>query len=318
MSVSKYRLPPLDLFRTFEAVARHRSFTLAADELCLTQSAVSRQIKALEDALALRLFRRLHRAIEATPEGQRLFESVTRGLDDVSSCLAALGAGTKAPQITVSASVAFAWFWLMPRLERFGALQPDVDLRVLATDQPALPGTGEVDVAVLLGSGQWEGLEARLLFGERVYPVCSPAYLRDHPLLRQPEDLLDQTLLHLEYGKPSFGGVDWRSWLLRQQVNGRSVGRGLRFNSYPMVLQAAEAGHGIALGWSYVTDPLLAEGRLVCPVDRTLATREGYYLCTSNTTGKGQGVGAFLNWIGAEAQDQAGIGITPRNATHSE
>ncbi len=318
MSVSKYRLPPLELFHTFEAVARHRSFTLAANELCLTQSAVSRQIKSLEDALDLQLFRRLHRAIEVTPEGQRLFESVTRGLDDVSTCLAALGANTKAPQITVSASVAFAWFWLMPRLERFGALQPDVDLRVLATDQPVLPGAGEVDVAILFGSGRWEGLEARLLFGERVYPVCSPAYQRDHPALLRPADLLDQTLLHLEYGKPSFGGVDWRTWLLRQGVNGQPVRRGLRFNSYPMVLQAAEAGQGVALGWSYVTDPLLAEGRLVCPVDRALETQEGYYLCTSSSALKTQATGPFLAWISAEAAGQREFHITPGNATHSE
>mgnify|MGYP001270419607 CR=1 FL=1 len=316
--MSKYRLPPLDLCQTFEAVARHRSFTLAADELCLTQSAVSRQIKALEAALGLQLFRRLHRAIEMTAEGERLFDSVTRGLDDLSACLAELGARAKAPQITVSASVAFAWFWLMPRLERFGALQPDVDLRVLATDQPVLPGTGEVDVAVLFGSGQWEGLEARLLFGERVYPVCSPAYLRTHPALHRPEDLMDQTLLHLEYGKPSFGGVDWRTWLVRQGVTGQPVRRGLRFNSYPMVLQAAEAGHGVALGWSYVTDPLLAEGRLVCPVDRRLETRDGYYLCTSGSAGKSQGIRAFLDWIAAEAASGDGAGIPKRNVTHSE
>ena len=316
--MSKYRLPPLDLFHTFEAVARHRSFTLAANELCLTQSAVSRQIRALEDALGLRLFRRLHRAIEVTVEGQRLFESVTRGLEDVSACLAALGASAKAQQITVSASVAFAWFWLMPRLERFGALQPDIDLRVLATDQPVLPGAGDVDVAVLFGSGQWEGLETRLLFGERVYPVCGPAYLRDHPELRRPEDLLDQTLLHLEYGKPSFGGVDWRTWLLRQGVTGQPVRRGLRFNAYPMVLQAAEAGHGVALGWSYITDPLLAEGRLVCPVDRTLETRDGYYLCTSQNLDKTPPIAAFLQWLGAEALGERGVGITAGYANHSE
>lgn len=318
MSVSKYRLPPLGLFHTFEAVARHRSFTLAASELCLTQSAISRQIRVLEDALGLRLFRRLHRAIELTPEGQRLFESVTRGLDDISGCLAALGAATKAPQITVCASVAFAWFWLMPRLERFGALQPDIDLRVLATDQPVLPGTGDVDVAILFGSGQWEGLKAQLLFGERVYPVCSPGYKRDHPALRRPEDLLDQTLMHLEYGKPSLSVVDWRTWLLRQGVNGQPVRRGVRFNSYPMVLQAAEAGQGVALGWSYITDPLLAEGRLVCPVDRTLETLEGYYLCTSKEAGRSPGIAAFSEWINAETASQGGIDMIQGNATHSD
>jgi DNA-binding transcriptional LysR family regulator len=156
------------------------------------------------------------------------------------------------------------------------------------------------------------------LFGERVYPVCSPAYLRDHPALHRPEDLLDQTLLHLEYSKPSFGGVDWRAWLLRQGVNGQPVRRGLRFNSYPMVLQAAEAGHGVALGWSYVTDPLLVEGRLVCPVERTLETQDGYYLCTSKNASDNPGIAAFLHWIGTEALNPGAVDITPRNATHSE
>lgn len=316
--MNKYPLPPLDLFHTFEAVARHRSFTLAADELALTQSAASRRVKTLEDALGLRLFERRHRAIDLTADGQRLFETVTRGLEDISACLAALGVAAKAPQITVCASVAFAWFWLMPRLERFGALQPDVDLRVLATDQPVLPGAGEVDVAILFGPGQWEGMEARLLFGERVTPVCSPAYLRDHPELRRPQDLLDQTLLHLEYGRPSFGGVDWRSWLLRQGVNGQPVRRGLRFNSYPMVLQAAEAGQGVALGWSYVTDPLVCEGRLICPVDRTLETRDGYYLCTSRPAEQTPGIRAFLDWIAAEAAAKDSVRMIQGNATHSE
>jgi DNA-binding transcriptional LysR family regulator len=175
-----------------------------------------------------------------------------------------------------------------------------------------------VDVAILFGSGQWEGLEARLLFGEQVYPVCSPAYLRDHPALHRPGDLLDQTLLHLEYGKPSLGGVDWRTWLLRQGVNGQPVRRGLRFNSYPMVMQAAEAGQGVALGWSYVTDPLLAEGRLVCPVDRRLETQDGYYLCTSRDATHAAGVTAFLHWISMEAAGRGDGHMTPGHATHAE
>lgn len=314
----KYHLPPLDLFHSFEAVARHLSFTRAAAELCLTQSAVSRQIGALEAALGLPLFRRLHRAVELTTEGQRLFESVTRGLDDIGACLAALGAAAKAQQITVGCSVAFAWFWLMPRLERFAALQPDIDLRVLAADQPVLPGAGEVDVAILFGAGQWEGLEAQLLFGERVYPVCSPAYLASHPELHQPADLLDQTLLHLEYPKAAAGEVDWRQWLLRQGVVGQPVRRAIRLNSYPMVLQAAEAGRGVALGWSYVTDPMLAEGRLVCPLDRVLETADGYFASTSGAIPPTPAVKAFLQWIMAEARDADDIRIPSGNVSHAE
>ena len=316
--MSKYRLPPLELFHTFEAVARHKSFTSAADELCVTQSAVSRQIKTLEEALGLRLFHRLHRAIEVTADGQSLFESVTLGLEELNTCLEKLGATGKAPQITVSASVAFAWFWLMPRLERFSALQPEIDLRVLATDQPVAPGVGDVDVAILFGSGQWEGLDAQLLFGERVYPVCSPAYQRDHMALQRPEDLLNQTLLHLEYGKSSFGGVDWRSWLLRQGVNGQPVRRGLRFNSYPMVLEAAQAGQGVALGWSYITDPLIRTGRLVCPVDRKVETQDGYYLCASKENGKAPNIVAFLQWISNEAKESHRDRMLPDHAKHTE
>jgi LysR family transcriptional regulator, glycine cleavage system transcriptional activator len=316
--LKKYPLPPLDLLHSFEVVARHKSFTLAARELCLTQSAVSRQIRSLEDVLGFHLFHRRHRAVEVTSEGQRLFESVTRGLDDISACLAALGAAARAPQITVSASVAFAWFWLMPRLERFGAIQPEIDLRVLAADQPVLPGTGEVDVAILFGAGTWDGLEARLLFGERVYPVCSPDYLAKHPELRQSADLLDQTLLHLEYPKAAAGEVDWRQWLLRQGVAGQPVRRAIRLNSYPMVLQAAEAGRGVALGWSYITDPIVAEGRLVRPIDKSLETKDGYYVSTSIRSSNDAAIAAFLDWILAEAKVDADIRMRPANATHSE
>ena len=316
--MTQYRLPNLELFHAFETVARHRSFTLAADELCLTQSAVSRQIKALEDGLGLKLFRRLHRSIEVTIEGQRLFEVVGKGLEDLRGCLEDLGVAAKAPQITVSASVAFAWFWLMPRLERFSALQPDVDLRVLATDQPVIPTVGEVDVSILFGEGQWEGLETRLLFGERVYPVCSSSYQREHLSKNRPEDLLNQTLLHLEYGKPSFGGVDWRTFLLRQGVNGQPVKRGLRFNSYPMVLEAAQAGQGVALGWSYITDPMIADGRLVCPIDYQVETQDGYYLCASKEANKTSEVVAFLDWLSMEAKEIGDLRMIQEHTKHTE
>lgn len=112
--------------------------------------------------------------------------------------------------------------------------------------------------------------------------------------------------------------MDWRAWLLRQGVDGQPVRRGLRFNSYPMVLRAAEAGQGVALGWSYVADPLLAEGRLVCPVDRTVETQEGYYLCTSVTSAPAPGIARFLDWIAVEATGLDELRIPVGNAIHSE
>jgi putative choline sulfate-utilization transcription factor len=298
-------MPPLSLFQTFQVVARRSSFTHAADELCLTQSAVSRQIKTLEDHLGLLLFRRRHRAIDLTPEGQRLFEAVTRGLADITGCVDALQTAAQTPQITVSASVAFSYFWLMPRLEGFSALHPDIDLRVLATDQAVNLHQDGVDVAILYGRGQWEGAHTQRLFGERVYPVCSPAYLRDHPELRTPSDMLDQTLLHLDGGGNIWGGVDWRVWLATQGVTGQPVRRGVRLNSYPMILQAAEAGRGVALGWSYITDPMLETGRLVCPVEKVLETRESYYVGALESAAGTPAVAKFLQWIRGEAAELA-------------
>ncbi len=175
--MKKYPLPPLALFNTFEVVARHGSVTQAADELCLTQSAVSRQIKTLETELGQALFVRFHRGIALTDDGRLLFDAVRTGLDGLSVAVSLFKAASAFPQITVAASVSFSYYWLMPRLEGFSALYPNVDLRMLASDQkPDLRRDG-ADVAVLQGDGQWDGINAKLLFGEKVYPVCSPSYL---------------------------------------------------------------------------------------------------------------------------------------------
>ena len=229
----KYALPALSQLHTFEAVARRMSFTAAADELCLTQSAVSRQIKSLETDLGRPLFLRRHRAIELTPEGCQLFEAVTRGLDEIADCVRDLRAATDMPQITVAASVAFSYYWLMPRLERFAERYPEIDLRVLATDHEVDLTRQGADVAALHGDGNWDGVDARFLFGERVYPVCSPIYLSEHPELQRPSDLLDQTLLHLDGGGTIWGSVDWQTWLVQQGVTGQPVRRGIRLNSLP-------------------------------------------------------------------------------------
>ena len=310
-------LPSLALLQTFEVVARHRSFTRGAEEMSLTQSAISRQVQTLEDCLGLRLFRRLHRAIELTAEGQRLFEATGRGLAEIGDCLAALRATVKTPQITVSASVAFAYFWLMPRLADFRALRPDVDLRVLASDRPIAPKPGEVDVAILFGRGPWPGLETHKLFGERVYPVCSASYLRGHPEPLQPRDLLNHTLLHLDYDGAASGGVGWPAWFAAQGVTGAQERRGIRFNSYPMVLQAAEAGQGVALGWSYITDPMLASGRLVSPVGNVLQTRDDYYVGTFEHGSQSPEISDFLQWIRDQTAEPPDIHMNARNAKHS-
>jgi LysR family transcriptional regulator, glycine cleavage system transcriptional activator len=307
----------LTLLQTFEVVARHCSFTRAAEELCLTQSAVSRQVKQLEDELGVLVFSRLHRAIEMTPEGQKLFASVGRGLREIDSGLYSLRGGIKVPQITVSASVAFAHFWLMPKISRFRAIYPDYDLRVLASDLPATIKPGDVDVAVLFGRGQWNGIETQQLFGECVYPVCSPAYLQQHPGLLTPQDLRNHTLLHLDYGAAKWGSIDWPAFFDAHGINGQPLSSGIRLNSYPMVLQAAEAGQGVALGWSYITDPMLAAGQLVKFAGLEMRTKDGYYLGTFEGAANRPEVAAFLNWFKQEAETATALRMSHWNAKHS-
>ena len=200
MTQRKYHLPTLEFFRSFEAVARHGSFTLAAEELCLTQSAVSRQIALLEKGTGLKLFRRLHRRIESTSEGLALFEAVTQGLDAIEGCLVSLQTAPDFPQITIASSVSFSYFWLMPRLEIFNRQHPEVDIRIIASDQRVDPRRQEADVFVLYGQDGVELLPRTPLFEERVYPVCSPGFLAAHQGISALPDLLGKTLLHLDGG----------------------------------------------------------------------------------------------------------------------
>jgi LysR family glycine cleavage system transcriptional activator len=295
--MKKYALPPMNLFHTFEAAARHGSFTMAAAELCLTQSAVSRQIKQLEDQCRLQFFFRRHKKVELTREGKELYTAVTRGLDELSACLSSFNHLQGFPQVTVSASVAFSYFWLMPRLETFASAHPEIDLRVLATDQMIDLRRDEADIAILYGAGDWGEINASHLFDERVYSVCSPEYAENHPDMTSAKDLLSETLLHLEGGGNIWGGVDWQSWILAQGVDQNPARRGIRLNSYPMVLQAAQAGRGVALGWSYIVDEMIADGRLLRPLEAVMETAQGYYVGALEENAAQPAIHAFIEWV---------------------
>ena len=298
--MKKYRLPPLKLFHSFEAAARLGSFTLAANELCLTQSAISRQIKSLEDHCRVKLFRRQHRKIELTEEGRALYTAVSNGLNEISSCLSSFSSRQGFPQITVSATVAFSYFWLMPRIESFSMAHPDVDIRILATDQVIDLHHDEADVAILYGAGSWPGVNVSHLFEESVYPVCSPGFTQADPDMKLATDLLNKTLLHFE-GIGNIGGVNWQSWLGAQGVDEAPSRRGIQLNSYPMILQAAQAGRGVALGWSYITDEMVRDGRLVCPIGNVLKTGQGYYVGALEKKSTRPAISAFISWMIGEA-----------------
>src|SRR6266566_2141099 len=213
MASKRYDLPHLAFFQGFEAAARTLSFTKAAEELFITQSAVSRQIKALEQHLGLRLFERRPRSLQLTESGQALYRIATDVLDRLQSATDRLKAETRARQLSITTTTGFASLWLIPRLRRFTSLHPDIDVRISATTDALNLERSLIDLAIRYCKPESVPEGAVRLFGEEVIPVCSRALLRDKARpLRQPRDLVHHTLLHFEYaGAQAY--VDWGTWL---------------------------------------------------------------------------------------------------------
>jgi DNA-binding transcriptional LysR family regulator len=294
-------LPSLDFLRGFEAAGRRLSFTLAADELFLTQSALSRQIKALEDALGVALFERRHRSLALTPAGAAFHREVTDALQSFAAA-AERGRGTvRSPGLTLSTTVSFASLWVIPRLATFRARHPDVEVYVSADDRVVDLARGEVDVAVryLPESAAPEG--AVRLFGERMTPVASPKIAHENLPLRSPADLTRHVLLHLDDPDGRTPWLDWRSWLTSNGQPGLKPAGSLRFRIYDQVVQAAVGGQGVALGRLPMIAEHLRDGRLVAPFARKYDSARGYFALPSPRAADRDDVVAFLRWLADEA-----------------
>ena len=294
------RLPPLDLLRGFEAAARHLSFTRAAAELSLTQSAVSRQIKALEDNLGATLFKRQHRALLLTESGQLLFRAVTDALRRIGEAAEQLRAPH--PALTVSTTISFASLWLIPRLADFRRAHPQIDIRVDANNRLVDLARESIDVAIRYAPPSLAPSDALRLFGEEVMPVASPALLRRQPL-RVPEDLNDHVLIH--YERPD-GGAPWLSWHAWAEVMRLPppAPRGaLHLSQYDQVINAAVDGQGVAIATTPLVKDLLRAGRLVAPLEQRAASTRAYYVAVAPRAARRPEVEAFVQWLLAAAAD---------------
>lgn len=293
-------LPPLNGLRAFEAAARHLSFTKAAEELHVTQAAVSHQIKNLEERLGMRLFRRLNRALLLTDEGQRLFLPVRDAFERLAEAVEGLRARDTGGPLTVSVLPSFAAKWLVPRLSRFQERCPDIDLRITALERLVDLVRDDVDIAIRFGSGTWPGLKAEMILEDRITPVCSPALAKR---LREPADLAHATLLH-ETMEPMRNFPDWAAWLQAAGVSGVDVSRGLRFSHTHILLQAAIDGRGVALGQLPLAADDLAAGRLVAPFDLSLPIGYAYYLVYLPEAAERPKIKAFREWVNAETTER--------------
>jgi LysR family glycine cleavage system transcriptional activator len=289
------RLPPLNALRAFEAAARHLSFTRAAEELNVTQAAVSHQIKSLEESLGMPLFRRLNRALALTDAGQVYLPPLREAFDILSDATARLRASGSAGTLTVSAMPSFAARWLVPRLPRFQRLHPDIDVRTSSTAQLVDFTNQDVDIAIRFGRGGWPDLSVERLLGEEIFPVASPQLRDGPPPIRTPEDLRGATLLHDDFA------IAWPDYLKVAGLPDFAATRGPRFSDTAHLLQAAAAGHGVALARGALASDDIAAGRLVRLFDLTLPSETAYWVVMPPHYLKRPKVRAFRDWLFSEA-----------------
>lgn len=295
----RYILPPVNSLVVFEAAARHLNFTQAASELGVSQAAISRQIHALEEYVGTALFQRLSRGVRLTAEGDHLHAAVTMGLGHIAKTSSALVRANGHAEVMVWTGVGFAAFWLMPRLRNFYAAHPGIDLRLLATASPRDLRAENIDVAVRVCNGDHPGLRTVKLFGEEVFPVCSPAYLAGRPPLREPADLLGENLLHEEVLEPTW--LSWADWMERIGVAAPANMPGMSANNYAIVIQAAQAGQGIALGWHHLVSEFIEDGSLVRPIPDSVHLDCGYYMMLPTDRELSPAAAIFRNWLISEA-----------------
>src|SRR4051812_11430152 len=294
-------LPPLDLLVGFEAAARHLSFTKAGEELFLTQSAVSRQIKELEDELGVPLFQRRHRALALTEAGQQFYASAAQVLTTMRMATDRLRvqSGKRRP-LSVTTTHSFAALWLIPRLAGFTRDHPGVDVRITADTRVQDLERDGLDVAIRHGPPSLAGPNAIRLMGERVFPVASPKLLKKKPLAK-PADLARHVLLQYDDPDGRHPWLHWKAWLEVERIADLRPAGTLAFSGYEQIIPAAVAGHGVALGRTPLVKDLIASGELVAPFKSSADPARAYFAIASKAAEARPEVDAFVAWLKEES-----------------
>lgn len=299
MSVPLLRLPAMDLLRGFVAVGRRMSITQAADDLCLSQSAISKQIRALEEALGVQLLKRGHRSIAFTAEGERLFRSADGAVQQLQDVVGTLLVSKARKPVTITASIGVAGLWLLPRLGDFQLQHPEIDVRVAANNAMLDLRSEGIDLAIRYCASTQAPAGSVRLFGETVAPVASPS-LGIAPLLSE-HSLANQFLLEFDDLKRPW--LQWKTWLATLGWNDAKPKGILRFNQYDQVIHAAMAGQGIALGRLELLTPMLSDHRLVVlgTADAAPVDDHAYWLMQADASPRRE-VSHVIDWIRSESR----------------
>ena len=295
-------LPALDLLVGFEAAARHLSFTKAGEELFLTQSAVSRQIKELEEQLGVGLFQRRHRALALTDAGKSFYASAAQVLTTMRAATDRLRAQAGKKGLSVTTTHSFAALWLIPRLAGFTRSHPGIDVRIMADTRVQDLDRDGLDLAIRHGPASLAGSNAVRLMGERVFPVCSPKLMKDKSRpLREPQDLRYHCLLQYDDPEGRHPWLHWKTWLEVERIADLRPAGTLSFSGYEQIIPAAVAGNGVGLGRSPLVKDLLASGELVAPFKSSADPARAYYAVVSKSAEGRPEVAEFVAWLKQEA-----------------
>jgi LysR family glycine cleavage system transcriptional activator len=290
-------LPPLNALRAFEAAGRHLSVTRAARELHVTPAAVSHQVRGLEDTLGVKLFRRAGNSLLLTDAGQACLPGLGEGFDRLADALERLKEHDARGPLQVSVAPAFAAKWLVPRLERFHAAHPNIDVRISASLELADFDRQGFDAAIRLGRGSYPGLDVHELFAESVVPMCDARLTEGPHPLRTPDDLRHHVLLHDDSLRFEHAAPDWPMWLKAAGVREVDTSRGPHFSHPDHAMQAAMDGAGVVLGWRTLASADLDAGRLVIPFDITLAMELSFFFVCPQVAAARPKIVAFRDWL---------------------
>lgn len=300
ISSLKTRLPPANSLIAFEAAARCGSYAGAARALSVTSAAITRQIDRIEGAVGVTLFRPDGRGRTLTHAGQQLFEAVTIGLEHIAAAVARIRQQGATPSLTVATPLAFASLWLIPRIASFRRAHPDISLRFVTADADLDPSEEGISLAIRYGSGDWPHLRVKPFLRPHVFPVCTPGYLQSCGSISSIEELVMHTLLDREPGADGDFSIGWRRWLELTDRMPRQAFHRICFNSYEIVVRAALAGQGIALGVDVLVQDLLRERLLISPLAKKVRWREAYFLVSPKNEPITRSMKLFSDWLFAQ------------------
>ncbi|MFN3320406.1 MAG: LysR substrate-binding domain-containing protein [Allorhizobium sp.] len=295
MKSLRRQLPPMTALTAFEAAARLASFTKAAEELGVTQAAVSRQIRALEEDFGFPLFNRLHRKVTLTAQGRSLAAAASNAFNLIAETASELRQEINGDDLTISATVAFSHFWLLPRISEFSRRHPETTLRIVSQDAMPALDQGDVDVAIRFGNGNWPTGHAEKLFDDLVFPVCSPEFAQSLGPDLSPSGLIRQPLISNEADDPMW--IGWNAWLSNFGVSTTGKLKGMRCSFYTEAIYATLNGQGISLGWNRLVGDLLDQKRLIRLGEASVTPDGAYYVVVPANRKQSRALQHFLDWL---------------------